>query len=200
MLDISSSSVAGGKIRRAATLGEPIAEGLALDPAGNPTVDPAQAIAGALLPLGAHKGSGLALAISIFVAMLAEAEFDDLVASHYHDRHPQNLGQLFIVIDPSAVVDREQAERRVAGFLERLHGLADDGEGSEIHYPGEGAAEHERIRRRFGIPVAREDIDALASTCEECGLPALAEQTRRLVAEAPTVTSNVQQPEGKTTR
>jgi len=180
VLDMSSSLVAGGKIRRAAALGEVIDSGLALDVGGNPTTDPARAIAGALLPVGGTKGSGLALAISLFVVMLAGADPDDEVASHYHDAHPQNLGQFFIAIDPSATSDPAAAKQKISGFVERLHSLPRLDPSTPVSYPGEEGARREQQRRADGIPLEPEDLEAVAEACIECGLPELADKTRRL--------------------
>jgi LDH2 family malate/lactate/ureidoglycolate dehydrogenase len=180
VLDMSSSLVAGGKIRRAAALGESIELGLALDPEGTPTTDPALAMAGALLPVGGHKGSGLALAISLFVAALAGADFDDEAASHYHDARAQNLGQLFIAIDPAATGDTEAARRRVTAFVGRLHALPRSDSALPPSYPGEESARSERKRRTDGLPVEPEDLEAVARACADCGFPDLAERTRAL--------------------
>jgi LDH2 family malate/lactate/ureidoglycolate dehydrogenase len=180
VLDMSSSLVAGGKIRRAAALGEAIDVGLALDADGMPTTDPDRAMAGALLPVGGPKGSGLAFAITLFVAMLAGADFDDEAASHYHDARPQNLGQFFIAIDPAATGEPDVANRQIAAFIERFHSLPRQDTSTPLSYPGEEGARRERLRRATGIPVEPEDLEAVAQACMECGLPDLAERTRRL--------------------
>jgi LDH2 family malate/lactate/ureidoglycolate dehydrogenase len=70
VLDMSSTVVARGKIRRAGVLGTSIEAGLAIDSDGNPTTDPEQALAGAQLPLGGPKGTGLAFAITILAGLL----------------------------------------------------------------------------------------------------------------------------------
>lgn len=71
VLDMSSTVVAQGKIRRAHAAGAALEEGAALDPHGEPTIDPSLALAGTMLPVGGPKGSGLALAISLLVGLLA---------------------------------------------------------------------------------------------------------------------------------
>jgi len=182
VLDMSSSLVAGGKIRRAAVLGQPIDVGLALDADGNATTDPDRAMAGALLPVGGPKGSGLALSISLFVAMLAGAELDDEVASHYRDARPQNLGQFFIAIDPSATGNPNTANRQISAFIDRFHSLPRLDPSTPLSYPGEEGARRERLRRASGIPIEPEDLEAVAQACTDCGLSDLAERTRRLGA------------------
>ena len=64
MLDMAVSTVAGGKVAAAHTLGKPIPPNWLLDPEGRPTTDPADfARGGALTPMAGHKGYGIALLI-----------------------------------------------------------------------------------------------------------------------------------------
>src|SRR6185312_5732926 len=58
--DAAFSGSAHGKIRVYQQKGLPIPPDWALDTEGNPTTDPAAAMGGLLLPIGAFKGAGLA--------------------------------------------------------------------------------------------------------------------------------------------
>ncbi len=183
LLDMSSTQTARGKIRRASAMGEPIEAGLALDEDGEPTTDPRRALAGTLLPMAGPKGSGLAFAIAVLVGLLAEADFDDEVASIYADpSRAQNLGQLFVAIDPWRVADPERAAARLGRLADRLHGLRPVEGVEAARYPGEGAAQRARERQRSGIPVPAVDIEAAAEACEECGLPRLASDFAALIS------------------
>ena len=55
VLDMSSSVVARGKIRRAERMKEPIPSGWAFDANGDPTTDPSAAMKGTLMPIGGPK-------------------------------------------------------------------------------------------------------------------------------------------------
>lgn len=183
VLDMSSTIVARGKLRRAHALGEPIDHGLALDGAGNPTTDPGEALAGALLPFAGPKGTGLAFAITLLGGLLAGAEFDDEVASIYADRRRrQNLGQLFIAIDPWAVEDRERGSSRASALADRLHALRPARGSPTPRYAGEAAAQRARERSSSGVPVAELELQAVARACRECGLPELGLQIDSLLA------------------
>jgi LDH2 family malate/lactate/ureidoglycolate dehydrogenase len=139
-------------------------------------------LAGALLPLGGPKGSGLAFAITLLGGLLAGAEFDDEVVSIYAGgSRRQNLGQLFLVIDPWCVEERGRALRRVRGLVERLHALPAAPGLDGARYAGEGAAERARRRASGGVPVERADLEALAGACRECGLGELAGEIERLL-------------------
>jgi LDH2 family malate/lactate/ureidoglycolate dehydrogenase len=138
-----------------------------------------------MLPAAGPKGSGLALAIEILVAILAEADFDDEVASIYETGQPraQNLGQLFVVIDPWCVADPARTNARLAGLARRLHSLAPASGFPGARYAGEGAAQRARERERSGIPVPAGDLEAAAQACAEFGLPGLALLFRTLLAQ-----------------
>jgi len=96
ILDIAMSVAARGKIRAALARGESIPEGWATDARGQPTTDPAEAIAGFLLPFGGHKGSGLAMAVDLLSAVLTGARFLTDVSSWLENPdEPQELGHFF---------------------------------------------------------------------------------------------------------
>ena len=70
ILDITTSTVAEGKLMVALNKGEQVPEGWIVDKHGKPTTDPKEFYdGGALLTIGAHKGSGL----SILTDLLAGA-------------------------------------------------------------------------------------------------------------------------------
>jgi LDH2 family malate/lactate/ureidoglycolate dehydrogenase len=183
---MSTTVIARGKVRRAGVQGRSIPPGVALDADGRPTTDADEAMAGSMLPLGGAKGSGLAVAVMLLGALLADADFDDEVASIYADaERPQNLGQLFLAIDPWRVADREIAARRMEAAADRLHGLRPQEGVDAVRYPGEASAERARLRAESGIPVPCRDLEAIADAAEDCGLPDLVLRARELAGAAP---------------
>jgi LDH2 family malate/lactate/ureidoglycolate dehydrogenase len=183
VLDMSSSIEARGKIIRANALGRPIASGLAIDPQGRPTTDAAAALAGAVLPLGGPKGSGLAFAVCLLAGVLGGACFDDEVAPMYGDPPaPQNVGHVFLVVDPWRLAAPDEAAARVEALVDRLHALpAADGHGA-VRVAGERGDRLAAERRRDGIPVESAELEVLAAAREECGMPDLAARARALGA------------------
>jgi LDH2 family malate/lactate/ureidoglycolate dehydrogenase len=182
VLDMSSTVAARGKLRRAQALGQPIEPGVALDAQGEPTTDPAAALAGVLLPLAGPKGTGLAFAITLLVGVLAGADFDDEVASIYKDdSRPQNLGQLFISIDPWAVTDRSEVGVRLDGLVQRLHALAPAPGSARPRYSGEGAAARARQALRQHVAVDVRELQAVTRACAECGLTDVMREAETLI-------------------
>src|SRR5688572_2019026 len=89
IIDIGTSATTWGDVVLAQAKGEPLPEGVAVDPEGRPTVDAAAALAGAFLAWGGHRGSGLSLAVQL-LGMLAGS------AAVIHD--VSNYGLFFLVI------------------------------------------------------------------------------------------------------
>lgn len=77
VFDFATSMAARGEIELHRLAGKTIPEGWALDAQGQPTTNPEQALAGAMLPFGGHKGS----AISIMIELLAAAMIGDLTSA-----------------------------------------------------------------------------------------------------------------------
>ena len=179
VLDMATSVGAQGKITRAKQLGEEIPYGLAIDPEGRPTTDPALALAGSLLPMGGPKGSGLALAIGLLAVLLGDADCDDEIASLYNDfDRPQNTGHIFIAVDASRLGGGDE---RVDRMIERLGALRPLESSSPVEYPGEAGARLARARRRDGIPISRDELTEVAQTCGACGLTDLQERALALL-------------------
>jgi LDH2 family malate/lactate/ureidoglycolate dehydrogenase len=182
VLDIATSVVARGKISQAAQVGEPIPLGLAIDSEGRPTTDAVAALAGSVLPFAGPKGSGLALAIGMLCGVLGCADFDDELASMYEDfDKPQNIGQLFLVVDPWSVQDRDRGERRWDGLIDRLGALAPAEGRGPVQYPGQLEAARASERARDGVPVSSAELMAFAECCAEYGFDDLATAGRSLV-------------------
>jgi LDH2 family malate/lactate/ureidoglycolate dehydrogenase len=181
VLDIATSVVARGKIIQAAQVGEPIPLGLAIDAEGHPTTDAQAALEGSVLPFSGPKGSGLSLAIGMLSAILAQADFDDELASMYEDfDRPQNVGHLFLIIDPWRLSDQGAGLARLDALVDRLGDLRPVEEGMAVQYPGEPEAALARERMLQGVPVEPRELAAFVDMCTEYGYPDLAATARAL--------------------
>lgn len=102
VFDQASSACARGEIQLHLRDGKPIPEGWAVDINGDPTQDPAAALAGAQLPFGAHKGA----AIALMIELLAGALIGDLFSFEASEKDAAGTGAPFggefmIAIDPA---------------------------------------------------------------------------------------------------
>jgi LDH2 family malate/lactate/ureidoglycolate dehydrogenase len=165
VFDMATSRVARGRVLLAAKTDRPIPEGWALDADGRPTTDAARAAAGTMVPLGEHKGSGLALVLGLLTNALtgnpAEWEQGDWLAA---DREFQ-LAMLCIAIDPRVCLGADYATA-VSAVVARLKGSRIADGFVEILVPGEASARRARDAATHGIALdarVAAELDALAA-------------------------------------
>jgi len=149
VIDLSLSQVARGRVALAASRGEPIPVGWALDQAGQSTTDAASAMSGSMLPIGGDKGALLALMVELLSAALTGSHFGFEANSFFSDQGgPARVGQFFILINPAAFSG--------PGFAGRVETLLDailDQQGTRL--PGERRLQQRADSRRHGIEVSQ---------------------------------------------
>ena len=167
-LDMSSSTVAKGKVLVYARKGLPLPEDWALDVEGNPTPDAAAAVAGAVLPFAGPKGSGLSLFIDLIAGVMSGAAFGAGVRDQYSDfTVPQNVGHFFIAVNIAQIMPLSEYITRVEAFCDELKSKRLAAGVSEVRLPGENKARSERKRRAQGIEIdatLQRDLEVLAAS------------------------------------
>ncbi len=104
--DQSTTTVALGKITMAQAAGQSIPEGWALDANGAPTTDPNAALKGSLVSMGGYKGWGFGLMAEILAAAMTGSVLSrDVKPLKAPDGAPHDLGQYYLIIDPSVSSD-----------------------------------------------------------------------------------------------
>jgi LDH2 family malate/lactate/ureidoglycolate dehydrogenase len=171
LLDMATSVVARGKIRRAAQRGEPIPEGWALDAEGRPTTDAKAAYDGLILPLGGPKGSGLSLMMEIVAGVMSGAAFGGEVANQYFDEREQDVGHAFVALAPGLVVGLDGYRARMAELVARAKACPRADGFDEILMPGEPEARLAAERLRTGVPLSAEDCASLAAEARRADMP-----------------------------
>lgn len=152
ILDMAISVAARAKIRNAAKAGEPIPETWATDRAGRPTTDPAEALNGFLLPIGGHKGYGLALVVDLLAGLLSGAAYLTHVKSWVDaPEEPQNLGHYFLLIDTKRLGTPAWLAGRMADFANILHATPPADPDAPVLVPGEIENRNLARSRRDGI-------------------------------------------------
>ena len=126
VVDMATSKTSMMNVRLAEKLGLNIGPDLAIDKNGNPTVDPKEAMEGALLPFGDYKGAALALAIEV----LTKTMFG--IGSKEDGR-----GFLFIFIDPSVFQDIDKFKKDVSFLIQKIKNSRKENGVDEIFFPGE---------------------------------------------------------------
>lgn len=163
-LDMATSDGALRKVRKALAEGRQIPQGWATDADGNPTTDPAAAIAGMLLPFGGAKGSGLAFLLDILTGCLSGGLFSIDVRNNFtnHER-PSGNGHFFLAFRIDAFLDPADFARRMEAEIDRLHALPPVAGADAVRYPGERMARVVAERTANGIPYSKPLVDELVA-------------------------------------
>lgn len=147
--DIATAAVAEGKLRVARAKGELVAPGVILDAAGEPTIDPEDFYAGgALLPFGAHKGSGLSVLIQLLGRALVGADPESLAA------HRGGNGPLILALDTRPFTDLDHFTAEVDALCAEIKAVPPTAGVAEVLLPGEAEERSRERRLAEGIPVA----------------------------------------------
>ncbi|MFB3818860.1 MAG: Ldh family oxidoreductase [Candidatus Methylomirabilales bacterium] len=171
VLDMSSSVVARGKIRKAHRLGEKIPPGWALDEFGAPTEDPAAALKGTLLPIGGPKGYGLALMVDVLAGMLSGSAFGRQVKSFHELAGPTGVGALLLAFEVERFMPLETFRTLMAGYVTAIRGSRRARGTVRIYTPGEIESEKEQASRERGIELADASVEMLNQYLEKLRSP-----------------------------
>jgi LDH2 family malate/lactate/ureidoglycolate dehydrogenase len=170
VLDMASSVVARGKIRLAASKGEPIPLGWALDEQGLPTNDPAAAMKGTLLPIGGPKGYGLALVVDILSGVLTGSDFGPRIPSVHDSGSKVSAGFAVQALDIAAFADPEDFERDIRLLIADIRRSPRASGTERIYLPGEIEWLKKQERLQHGIPVPDSLLRDLAGVAGELGV------------------------------
>ena len=152
LLDMAMSVVARAKVRNALKRGESIPDTWATDDKGRATTDPKAALDGFLLPIGGHKGYGLALLVDMFAGLLSNAAYLTHVKSWVDaPDEPQNLGHFFILIDTRMLGSAQWLSERMMDFAAILHDSPPAVAGKPVIVPGEIELKKMAQQRTTGI-------------------------------------------------
>jgi len=172
VLDVSLSAVAGGKLLMASKKKEKIPLNWATDREGRPTDDPDKGFAGFLLPMGGHKGFGLALAVDILCGVLSGGVFlNEMKGMYHYPDDPSLTGHLMIAINFPSLMDQEEMKSRMESFCKTVKSTPMWDPSQEMLLPGE--IEHRTFQERSknGIPMPSKLIEELTDLAKELGVP-----------------------------
>lgn len=169
-LDIANTGVARGKIYLAKQKGEPIPPGWAIDAEGRPTVDPAAAIEGVILPMAGHKGYAIATVMDMLSGVLNGSLFGGAVGGPYQTERRSGAGQMMIVLDIAAFQPPAEFGARMERLIEELKSVPLAEGHDEILYPGELEARNEAANRRDGLLLPDDTLADLATAGREMGV------------------------------
>jgi LDH2 family malate/lactate/ureidoglycolate dehydrogenase len=131
---------------------EKIPENMAIDKDGNPTVDPAEAMSGAILPFDrGYKGSGLGMVVEMIAGPLASSAYCD------YETYDKEWGSTFIAIDPELLVDIDKFKADSSDLISKVKNARRKAGVDSIRIPGERAASDYKTAIENGV-VDVEDV------------------------------------------
>ena len=171
VLDMASSLVARGKIRRAERMKESIPLGWALDETGTPTTDPIAAMKGSLVPIGGPKGYGLALMIDLLAGLLSGSQYGPQVKTFHQPAGPTGVGMCAIAIDIARFMSVDQFHALLRDYLRAIRESKKAPGVSRIYLPGEIESEKEKKSAAEGIELSAASVSNLNKLLDRVGSP-----------------------------
>ena len=120
-----------------------------------------------LLPIGGHKGSGLALVLGLLAGPLNGAAFGrDVVDFNADDESETNTGHFILALDVARFTPLADFQAEMDRHIRDLRGAEVLAGAGRVRLPGDRRAQLRAERNRDGIPVGAalaKRLDALAS-------------------------------------
>lgn len=152
VLDMATSTVAGGHIYKARAENRPIPPTWALDADGQPTTDPHQAAY--WTPAAGAKGYGLGVIIDILTGILSGGAYGPHIPIMYGDLDKKrNLCHLVGAVDPQRFLGAAGFGMQVAAMVGDLHGAPAADGFEKVLAPGEPEYLRSLERAANGIPL-----------------------------------------------
>jgi uncharacterized oxidoreductase len=167
LLDITSAVIPEGKVLVALNRGELLPEGAAIDADGQQTRDPKAYYGppfGALLPIGAHKGFGLCMAIDLLAGALTQGGCSDPRQTLFGNN------MFSIYIDPAAMGSGNylgDAANDLCAWVRSATPIRPD---VEILAPGDMEARTRAHRFAQGIPLDHQSWRSICETAASLGV------------------------------
>ena len=166
VLDIATTVVSYGTVKANKLQGKPMPAGWMIDKQGQPLTDSAKSAEGLLMPIGGHKGSGLALVLGLLAGTMNGAAFGrDVVDFNYDNETACDTGHFIVALDVSRFMPMPMFKAAVDRHLRDLKSSPKLPGVDAIRLPGEQRLKRRAERARDGVPVYPEviaQLDALA--------------------------------------
>lgn len=175
MLDMATSTVAGGKVFAAAALGKPIPEGWLLDSEARPSRDPSIfSHAGSLTALGGYKGFGIAFMIEILAAVLTGSSISKQVLSWTFSEPdvPTGHGAAFMAINIKSFMPIDAFKQRMDHLIAEIHSAPrNENSDHRLYAPGELEFSRREKALKDGIDLPDDVTASLKALSQDLNLP-----------------------------
>jgi L-2-hydroxycarboxylate dehydrogenase (NAD+) len=183
VLDMATTVTAYGKVKAKAKRGELMPEGWMIDRQGKPLLDPNRAAEGFLLPIGGHKGYGLALLVGMLAGTLGGAAMGkDVIDFNADHQTITNTGQAIMVLDLKAFGDPAVFKQAADTLIRDLRASARLPGVDRIWLPGEQSQLKRQRYAKEGIPIAAGLVQELDKLAQDWGVAPLVSQRAEVAA------------------
>ena len=167
VLDIATTVVSYGTVKANKLQGRDMPVGWMIDKQGRPLTDSAKSQDGLLLPIGGHKGSGLALVLGLLAGTLNSAAFGrDVIDFNYNESDACDTGHFIVALDVGRFLPVAAFKAAVDRHLRDLKSSTPLPGFDAIRLPGEQRQVRRAERLKNGVPVYPEvmtQLDELAA-------------------------------------
>ena len=172
ILDIATTVVSYGTVKKHVLQGEAMPEGWMIDRrTGEPITDPARSGDGVLLPIGGYKGAGLALLLGLLAGTLNGAAVGrEVVDFNADDSSEANTGHFIVALDVARFGDPAQFAAGVVRHQEELRTSARLPGVESIRLPGDERASRRARRVAEGVPMPEPLLATLDRLGERLGI------------------------------
>lgn len=170
VLDMATSRIAFGKVKVAHNAGRRVPEGSLIDADGEPTDDPNVMFTdprGALLPVGEHKGYGLALICDLLGGLLTGG-------GTMQPENPRSGGivnnMLTVIIDPARLVNQAWLNAELDAVVAFVKSSRPGKPGGSVLVAGDPERNARSERQRNGIPLNDTTWEEILQAAEQVGV------------------------------
>lgn len=155
VMDMAVSQYAFGKLEIMAQQGKMLDTPVGFDTNGQLTCDPAEIRkSGLMLPIAQWKGSALSIMLDLMASTLSLGRTALQIGTPADGE--RGMSQVYICLNPAAVVDMDKADAQMEETIAFLNGLTIDGKNAGVHAPGQNLCKVRERSMHEGIPVTEE--------------------------------------------
>ena len=165
VMDMAVSQYAFGKLEIMAQEGGMLDTPCGYDTDGNLTNDPKKIVeSGLMTPMALWKGSALSIMIDLMVSMLSLGRTSLTIGTPADGE--KGMSQMFVCMNPAAVIDMDKAEAQMEKTIAFLNGLEPKDGVHGVHAPGENLERTRARNRERGIPVTEDTWQKIVNASE----------------------------------
>lgn len=165
VMDMAVSQYAFGKLEIMAQEGGMLDTPCGYDTDGNLTNDPKKIVeSGLMTPMALWKGSALSIMIDLMVSMLSLGRTSLAIGTPADGE--KGMSQMFVCMNPAAVIDMDKAEAQMEKTIAFLNSLEPKDGVHGVHAPGENLERTRARNRERGIPVTEDTWQKIVNASE----------------------------------